>query len=160
MEVNVSYYRGPDYIGHPLSDPARRRHLRAESSIVLNEAGAKFAYDLISDGKINFGPFTYDDPSDADQLYHLGADTSGGTGSKLYYPHGKDGEIYVEAPKSAIASGSAVVAAYAQQLLTNIQKQKAQSQANTPKRIAAGAHRYGADPEQVYWRHDGYLRLK
>jgi hypothetical protein len=53
----MSYYVGPRYVGHPLSDPSRRRYLRAESSIVLNKAAAEHAFNLISAGCVSFAPF-------------------------------------------------------------------------------------------------------
>jgi hypothetical protein len=62
------------------------------TKIALNQTGADYASDLVAAGKVNWGPFAWDDETDAPELYHLGEDDSG-TEPKLYYPHGKGGEF-------------------------------------------------------------------
>jgi hypothetical protein len=118
---------------------------RAEATITLNKVGAAHAANLVDEGKINFGPFTWDAPED-DEDYHLG--TSEDDGPQLHYPFGRDGEVYIEALKAAEKEGGAV-GDYATKLLGDIAAQKKQSY--QPKR---------ARPidEGIRWRHDGYLK--
>jgi hypothetical protein len=65
----------------------------------------------------------------------------------MYYPHGKGGEIYIQALLDAQKAGG-LVAEYATKLLADIAAQKKQSY--QPKR---------ARPieEGLRWRTDGYL---
>ena len=44
-----------------------------------------------------------------------------GTEPTYHYPFGRDGEVYVQALKDAIASGPPTVAAYAKTLMDHIQ---------------------------------------
>jgi hypothetical protein len=117
------------------------------TKIALNQPGADYASDLIAAGKVNWGPFAWDDDTDAAELYHLGTDDSD-TEPKLYYPHGKGGEIYIAALVQAQKEGGAV-GDYATKLLADIAAQKKQS--FQPKR----AHPI---EEGLRWRTDGFLK--
>jgi hypothetical protein len=107
-----------------------------------------YATGLIKDGRVNWGPFTWDSPDDDDLLddYDLAAGEV-----EDHYPFGRDGEVYVEALKDALKAGG-VVAEYAAKLLKDITSEKAQAKANTPNPRA-----HGRDPD-MRWRHDGYLK--
>jgi hypothetical protein len=75
-----------------------------------------------------------------------------GTEPTYHYPFGRDGEVYIAALIAAQKEGG-LVADYATKLLKDISAQKKQSY--QPKR----ARNFYGDGDQVYWRHDGFLRL-
>ena len=104
-------------------------------------------------------PFSWDDPTDAGELYHLGT-SSDGTEPKLFFPYGKDGQVYTSALLDAIKSGSPAVAQFAQGLLDNIEAEKKQSLKNTDERGATWGRAMPRRPgheENFYRRCDGYL---
>jgi hypothetical protein len=121
--------------------------------------GACAAGALVAGGKINWGPFAWNDETDGADLldeegedavsyYYLGYDTEVvGTGA-YHFPFGKGGEIYIAALVDAQKAGG-VVGDYATKLLSDIVAQKKQSY--QPKR---------ARPieEGLRWRHDGFLK--
>jgi hypothetical protein len=135
------------------------------TSITLNQAGADYASDLIAAGKVNWGPFTWDDETDGADLldeegedavsyYHLGYDTEVVGSAKYHFPFGKDGEIYVKALLEAEKQGGPV-GSYAAKLLDEITAMKKQSAKNTGRIASRG---YYGDGETVYWRTDGFIR--
>jgi hypothetical protein len=137
-----------------LDEAEIRSVLSRASEVKLNQANADYASDLVSVGKINFGPFTWADDTDGADLlddYDL-ASSDDDDEVQVHYPFGKSGEVYIAALKDAQKAGGAV-ADYATKLLTEITAAKKQSY--QPKRSRG----YYGDGDQTYWRNDGYLRL-
>jgi hypothetical protein len=145
------------YARSRLDENEIRAVLSRASSVKLNGPGVHYASDLISAGKVNWGPFTWADDTDGEELldeesedavsyYHLGYDTESVGTSKYKFPFGKT-EVYVEALKDAEKEGGAV-GDYATKLLADIAAQKKQS--FQPKRS------HGS--ERLLWRYDGYLK--
>jgi hypothetical protein len=133
------------------------------AAVKLNKKAAAYAHDLAVAGCINYSaPFAWNDDSDAAELYHLGEDTEDGTEPKLYFPYGKNNEIYITALKDAIESGSPAVASFAQKLLVDIEKMQAHSKTNTTRpRMMWGSAlpRRPGDEENFRRRVDGYFKL-
>jgi hypothetical protein len=142
------------------------------SEVVLNDAGAQLAYDLVCQNKLDWGGFAWDSDVDGEALldeegqdtlskYHLGMDSKATGTSKYHFPFTKTGgEVYVKALLDAEKQGGPV-GQYAAQLLDQITAMKEQSEANTtkPRGWGRALPRQPGDKENFRRRCDGYIKL-
>jgi hypothetical protein len=96
---------------------------------------------------------------DALSYYSLGIDAESVGTSKYHFPHGKNGQIYVQALKAALKEKGAI-GDYAAKLLKDITTEKAQSEANTlnPRSWGRALPRRPGDEPNFYRRVDGYFK--
>jgi hypothetical protein len=142
---------------HGTLDKRQIEAVLGKRGVALNQSAADFADDLVQQGKINWGGFTWDSDLDYDLASSDDDDDDGEV--QVHYPFGRDGEVYVQALKAALKEDG-VIGEYAAKLLKDITTEKAQSEANTTKPRAWGRAlpRRPGDEENFFRRVDGYFK--